>query len=66
MKIYKEKQLEVIGELEQSIVTGVGSELKRINDRMFLENIINVLNKEKSNTTKARIIVLALMCLEIK
>lgn len=66
MKIYKERQLDVVGEMEQSIVTGVGSEMKRINDKLFIENIIAVVNKQKSNETKARLLVLALMCLDIK
>ena len=49
MKIYKERQLDVIGEMEQSIVTGVGSELKRINEKTYIETIVGVVNKQKSN-----------------
>ena len=52
--------------MEQSIVTGVGSDMKRINDRNYVEEIVSVINKQKSNETKARLITIALMCLELK
>ena len=66
MKIYKENSLEVVGEVEQSMVTGVGSDGKKIVDRTYLQEVINAVNRQKTNEAKARLLVIALMSLDLK
>jgi hypothetical protein len=63
--IYKQRGLQAVGELEQTIVTGMNPKGNREADELIFANLMNQLSREKQNETRARLICLALLCLNV-
>lgn len=62
---YKQRGLQAIGELEQTMATGMNTKGSREPDQVIFGNLMAQLNKEKNNDTKARLICIALAYLNL-
>lgn len=64
-EIHKQRNLQAIGELEQTIITGVNPQGGMEKDPIIYNNLIGYLSREKSPEIKARLACLGLMCLNL-
>ena len=62
---YKQRGLQTVGEFEQTMITGINPQGNREPDELIFGNLMGYLSKEKNNDTKARLICIALTCLNI-